>query len=132
MAIKNSREMALLPYSTARAVSGRESAAYEAHPPQDVGLGDSGDVVVPSGRLRATTLSPRARRSPGRRAPRSRSTRFAARAPRAIRSLDHAKEVAGELEALDVTLAARAHDGKLFGSITEKDVADAIRLPVGR
>ena len=39
--------------------------------------------------------------------------------------------MAGELEALDVTLAARAHDGKLFGSITERDVADAIRAAGG-
>ncbi len=55
-----------------------------------------------------------------------------ARDAREIRGLDHAKELKAELEALSVTLAARAGSGgKLFGSITQSDVADAVKAAGG-
>lgn len=50
-----------------------------------------------------------------------------ARAAREIRDLDQAKEVADQLGSLDVRLDARAGDsGRLFGSVTAADVADAV------
>lgn len=55
-----------------------------------------------------------------------------ARSARDIRSLDDAKQVAGQLGALNVTLSQRAGDGgRLFGSVTASDVADAVAASGG-
>ena len=55
-----------------------------------------------------------------------------ARDTRGIRDLGHAQEVKAQLEALKVTLATRAGDGgRLFGSVTPADVADAVRAAGG-
>lgn len=55
-----------------------------------------------------------------------------ARDARVIRDLDHAKEVKVQLEGLAVVITARAGDkGKLFGSVTNADVADAVRKAGG-
>jgi large subunit ribosomal protein L9 len=100
---------------------------------QDVsGLGESGDVVdvkdgygrnylIPQGHAIRWTKGAERQIDQIRRA----------RSAREIRGLDHANEVRATLEALEVTVAARAHDGQLFGSVTEKDVADAIRSAGG-
>jgi large subunit ribosomal protein L9 len=51
---------------------------------------------------------------------------------RGIRGLDHAKELKTQLEALSVRLSARAGDGgKLFGSVTQADIADAVKAAGG-
>ena len=51
---------------------------------------------------------------------------------REIRGLDHAKEIKSQLEALSVTLTARAGDGgKLFGSVTQTDIANAVKAAGG-
>ena len=51
---------------------------------------------------------------------------------REVRGLDHAKELKAQLEGLSVQLAARAGDGgKLFGSVTQSDVADAVKAAGG-
>jgi large subunit ribosomal protein L9 len=51
---------------------------------------------------------------------------------REIRGLDHAREIKDRLEGLSVTLNARAGaGGKLFGSITQADVADAVKAAGG-
>ncbi|MFI6908010.1 50S ribosomal protein L9 [Nonomuraea sp. NPDC050394] len=55
-----------------------------------------------------------------------------ARDAREIRDLGTAKEVAGQLGALRVKLATRAGDsGRLFGSVTTGDVADAVKAAGG-
>jgi large subunit ribosomal protein L9 len=56
-----------------------------------------------------------------------------ARRSREIRDLGHAKEVAGELADLTVTVTAKAagDTGRLFGSVTATDVADAVRAAGG-
>ena len=55
-----------------------------------------------------------------------------ARDSREIRDRDHAKEVKEQLEALVVVIPARAGDsGRLFGSITNADVAAAVRKAGG-
>ena len=51
---------------------------------------------------------------------------------REIRSLDHAQEVRTQLEGLDIQLDVRAGEsGKLFGAITQADVASAIKKSGG-
>jgi len=51
---------------------------------------------------------------------------------REIRGLDHANEIKAQLEKLTVTLTARAGDGgKLFGSVTQSDVAAAVKAAGG-
>jgi large subunit ribosomal protein L9 len=51
-----------------------------------------------------------------------------ARDAREIRDLGHAREIKAELEKLRVTLEARAGTGgKLFGSVTAADVANAVK-----
>jgi large subunit ribosomal protein L9 len=55
-----------------------------------------------------------------------------ARAAREIRDLDHANEVKGQLEGLNVLLSARAGEGgRLFGSVTAAEVVDAVRAAGG-
>ena len=50
-----------------------------------------------------------------------------AREVREVRDLGSAKELAGQLGGLSVTLTARAGDGgRLFGSVTTSDVVDAV------
>jgi large subunit ribosomal protein L9 len=52
---------------------------------------------------------------------------------RQIRDLGHAKEVAGQLGGLSVTVRAKAagDSGRLFGSVTAADVVDAVRAAGG-
>ena len=51
---------------------------------------------------------------------------------REIRGLDHANEVRGQIEGLDVTLTERAgENGQLFGSVTAAEVAAAIKKSGG-
>ncbi|WP_248964667.1 50S ribosomal protein L9 [Sphaerisporangium perillae] len=55
-----------------------------------------------------------------------------ARDARDIRDLGTAKEVAGRLGSLRVTLKTRAGDsGRLFGSVTTGDIADAVKAAGG-
>jgi large subunit ribosomal protein L9 len=55
-----------------------------------------------------------------------------ARGAREIRDLGTAKEVAAQLSALKVTLKTRAGEsGRLFGSVTTGDVADAVKAAGG-
>lgn len=100
---------------------------------QDVsGLGDSGDVVeVKDGYARNYLVPQGLAMGWSKGAEKQIEQIRRARSAREIRSLDHAQEVQRELEALEVTIEARAHDGQLFGSITEKDVAAAVRAAGG-
>ena len=55
-----------------------------------------------------------------------------ARASREIRDLDHAKEVKATLEGAAVTVTVKVGAaGRLFGSVTDKDVANAIKAATG-
>jgi large subunit ribosomal protein L9 len=55
-----------------------------------------------------------------------------ARASREIRGLDEANGIAAQLSGLDVRLSARAGSGgRLFGSITSAEIADAVRSAGG-
>lgn len=55
-----------------------------------------------------------------------------ARSTREIRDIDHAKEVKATLEAATITTKVKVGaKGVLFGSVTDKDVAVAIKSAVG-
>ena len=55
-----------------------------------------------------------------------------ARAARVIRDLDHAKEIKAKLEAASISIKVKVGDtGKLYGSVTDKDVAAAIKAAAG-
>ncbi len=55
-----------------------------------------------------------------------------ARASREVRDLDHAREIKATLEAATVTVAVKVGtSGRLFGSVTDKDVAAAIKVATG-
>lgn len=56
----------------------------------------------------------------------------AARASRAVRDLDHAKEIKTKLEGKTVNLPVRAGEGgRLFGAVTVSDIAGAISETIG-
>lgn len=55
-----------------------------------------------------------------------------ARQIREVRNLDHAQEIKTDLEALSVSVAAKAGDtGQLFGRVTDRDIAAAIKAAGG-
>ena len=54
-----------------------------------------------------------------------------ARSAREIRGLDDAKQVAGELGKITVQLRPAWRSGRLFGSVTPADIADAVRAAGG-
>ncbi|MDE3723448.1 50S ribosomal protein L9 [Nocardiopsis sp. N85] len=55
-----------------------------------------------------------------------------ARSARDIRTLDEAKQVAGRVSALNVRLKQRAGEGgRLFGSVTPADIAEAVKVAGG-
>lgn len=55
-----------------------------------------------------------------------------ARAARVIRDLDHAKEIKAKLEAATITIKVKVGaQSKLYGSVTDKDVAAAIKAAAG-
>jgi large subunit ribosomal protein L9 len=55
-----------------------------------------------------------------------------ARSVRAVRDLDHAKEIKSQLEGLKVSLRTRAGEGgRLFGSVTSNDVVGAVKAAGG-
>lgn len=55
-----------------------------------------------------------------------------AREARVIRDLDHAKEIKAKLEAAAISIKVKVgQGGKLYGSVTDKDVAAAIKSAAG-
>ena len=51
-----------------------------------------------------------------------------ARAAREVRDIDHAKEIKAALEAAKITVSVKTGvAGRLFGSVTDKDIAAAIK-----
>jgi large subunit ribosomal protein L9 len=55
-----------------------------------------------------------------------------ARASREIRDTDHAKQIKAQLEAAKVSLSVKTgSQGRLFGSVTDKDIAAGIKAASG-
>ena len=97
------------------------------------GLGDAGDIVEVQDGYGRNYLLPRGLAIGWTRGGEKQVTQIKrARKSREIRNLDHAKEVKAEIEALTVNVPAKAGDsGKLFGSVTNTDVMNAIKAAGG-
>jgi large subunit ribosomal protein L9 len=101
---------------------------------QDVsGLGAPGDVVEVKDGYGRNYLLPRGFAINWTRGGEKQVTQIKrARKVREVRDLSHANEIKQALEAKTITLTARAGDGgRLFGSITTADVADAVKAAGG-
>jgi len=101
---------------------------------QDVaGLGAPGDVVEVKDGYGRNFLLPRGFAINWTRGGEKQVTQIKrARKVREVRDLSHANEIKAELEAKTITLVARAGEaGRLFGSITSTDVADAVKAAGG-
>ena len=97
------------------------------------GLGAAGDVVtvkdgfarnflVPNGNAIAWSLGGEKQIQSIRRA----------RSAREVRDIDHAKEIKAKLESATITAKVKVGaKGVLFGSVTDKDIATAIKAAVG-
>ena len=97
------------------------------------GLGAPGDVVEVAGGYGRNYLVPRGLAMPWTRGAEKQIDLIKrARAARDIRGLDDAKEAAKRLSALTVQLDVRAGaQGRLFGSVSASDIADAVRKAGG-
>ena len=97
------------------------------------GLGVAGDVVDVADGYGRNYLVPRGSAINWSKGAEKQITQIRrARDSREIRGLDHAKEIKAQLEALSVTLQVRAGSGgKLFGSVSQADVADAVKAAGG-
>jgi large subunit ribosomal protein L9 len=97
------------------------------------GLGTPGDIVEVKDGYGRNYLIPRGYAMRWTRgAEKQIETIRKARDAREIRDLGTAKEVAGQLGALRVRLTTRAGEsGRLFGSITTGDIADAVKAAGG-
>ncbi|MGN9837424.1 50S ribosomal protein L9 [Nonomuraea sp. H19] len=97
------------------------------------GLGAPGDVVEVKNGYGRNYLIPRGYAMRWTRgAEKQIETIRKARDAREIRDMGTAKEVAGQLGALRVRLTTRAGEsGRLFGSITTGDIADAVKAAGG-
>ena len=97
------------------------------------GLGQPGDIVEVADGYGRNYLVPRGAAINWTKGAEKQITQIKrARDAREIRGLDHAREIKAQLEGLTVTLNARAGDGgKLFGSVTQSDVVEAIKSAGG-
>ncbi|MEI6109364.1 MAG: 50S ribosomal protein L9 [Actinomycetes bacterium] len=94
------------------------------------GLGSAGDVVDVKPGFGRNYLVPQGLATAWTRGGEKQVTQIKrARNKRAVRDLDHALEIKNALEASPIVISARAGDeGRLFGSITVGDIAEAIRV----
>ena len=97
------------------------------------GLGDPGDVVEVKDGYGRNYLLPRGFAIAWTRGGEKQVTQIKrARKVREVRDLSHANEIKQALEALTITMPAHAGEtGRLFGSITNADVADAVKAAGG-
>lgn len=101
---------------------------------QDVsGLGDAGDVVEVKDGYGRNYLMPRGFAIAWTRGGEKQVIQIRrARSARTVRDLDHAREIKAALEALAVTVPAKAGDGgRLFGSVTTTDIVAAVKAAGG-
>ena len=98
------------------------------------GLGEPGDVIEVKDGYGRNYLLPRKLAMPATRgAEKQVATIKRAQKAREVRDLGHAREIAGDLRTLTVTVRAKAagDTGRLFGSVTAADVVEAIRAAGG-
>ena len=97
------------------------------------GLGAAGDVVEVKDGYGRNYLVPRGAAIRWTRgAEKTAESLRNARASRAVRDQDHAKQVKTKLESAPVSIQVRAGDGgRLFGAVTVTDIADAVAETIG-
>jgi large subunit ribosomal protein L9 len=97
------------------------------------GLGTPGDIVEVKGGYGRNYLLPQGFAIPWSKGAEKQIVLIKrARSAREIRDLGHANEVKAQLEKLTVRLAVRAGTGgRLYGSVTPSDVADAVKRAGG-
>jgi large subunit ribosomal protein L9 len=97
------------------------------------GLGAPGDIVEVKDGFGRNYLLPQGFAIPWTKGGEKQVTSIKrARSAREIRDLGHANEVKTQLEALKVTLSARAGSGgRLFGSVTPSEVQEAVKAAGG-
>ena len=97
------------------------------------GLGTAGDVVEVRDGYGRNYLVPRGLAVVATRGVEKQAADIKrARSAREVRDLGHAQEIAATLGSIAVTLKARAgKSGRLFGSVTPADVADAVKSSGG-
>ena len=97
------------------------------------GLGSAGDVVTVKDGFARNFLLPRGNAiawSTG--GEKQIQSIRRARSAREVRDIDHAKEIKAKLEAATVVAKAKVGTkGALFGSVTDKDVAQAVKSAIG-
>jgi large subunit ribosomal protein L9 len=101
---------------------------------QDVpGLGEPGDIVTVKDGYGRNYLVPRGFAIAWTRGGEKQVVQIKrARKVREVRDLAHAQEIKDQLETMKILLPARAGEtGRLFGSITTADVADAVKAAGG-
>ena len=101
---------------------------------QDVtGLGAPGDVVEVKAGYGRNFLIPRGYAMGWTRGGEKQVAQIKrAQKVREVRDLGHANEIKQAIEGLTITLAAHAGDtGRLFGSVTNADIADAVKAAGG-
>lgn len=93
------------------------------------GLGAAGDVVEVKDGYGRNFLMPKGLGTPWTRGGEKQVTQIKrARNKREVRDRDHALEIKAALESAAVVLNARAgEEGRLFGSVTVSDIAEAIK-----
>jgi large subunit ribosomal protein L9 len=93
------------------------------------GLGAPGDVVDVKDGYARNYLLPRKLATPWTKGGQKQVDAITkARATRAVKSLEQAQSLKGNLESSVVTLAARAgQSGRLFGAVTTAEIADAVK-----
>lgn len=93
------------------------------------GLGAAGDVVEVKAGYGRNFLMPRGLATAWTRGGEKQVTQIKrARTKREVRDRDHALEIKAALESAPVVLSARAgSEGRLFGSVTVGDIAEAIK-----
>ena len=101
--------------------------------PEVTGLGTAGDVVEVRDGYGRNYLVPRGLAVVATRGVEKQAADIKrARSAREVRDLGHAQEIAATLGSIAVTLKARAgKSGRLFGSVTPADVADAVKSSGG-
>jgi large subunit ribosomal protein L9 len=97
------------------------------------GLGDPGDIVTVKDGYGRNYLVPRGFAIAWTRGGEKQVVQIKrARKVREVRDLAHAQEIKDQLETMKILLPARAGEtGRLFGSITTADVADAVKAAGG-
>ena len=97
------------------------------------GLGSAGDVVDVKPGFARNYLSPQGFAVAWSRGGQKQVEAIASgRAARAVKSLEEAQSIKGNLEAQTVTVTAHAGDsGRLFGAVTSKEIAEAVKAGGG-